>query len=93
MKYKQTKCIICNKFDILKNDICIECDGGDDFVNELYKYLRRLRIKDLYDTNQERLLSSIQAYEKHDWIMLSSIKYQHHQVDGWCFGVTMAREK
>ena len=82
IKYKQAKCLICEEFKILKDDICIDCDGGDEYVNKLYKFLRNLETKVIYDTNQENLVRVVQSYEKQGWIYFEPISFGNYQKYG-----------
>ena len=94
LKYKRDKCLICGEFNILKNDICIECDGGDEFVNKLYKFLRNLETKVIYDKNHEKLMELLQSYENHGWISMSPITFDSYGEEyGWCFRTVVIKEK
>lgn len=93
MKYKKSKCLICRKRDILKDDICVECDGGDKFVNELFKFLIGAKTEPLFEKEYRKLISLSNFYETNDWVRITPITYEHHQVEGWRFKVTMAKEK
>jgi len=93
LKYKKAKCLICKEKKILKNDICIECDGGDKFVNQLYKFLRNLEVKAIYDKNQDKLIELFQSYENHGWIKVSPITFEFNEERGWCFKTVVVKEK
>lgn len=99
-RYTQKKCLICEEFKILKDNICMDCDGGDEYVNKVYKFLRSVETKTLIEKSVEKLIDIILAHEEKGWVIMFPIqqgRYTGNMGDmfpiGWHYKAVIARDK